>query len=344
MRTVLIPTVLLALLLAACGGDDAGAGLGAADGRVSVVASFYPLAEVAQRVGGDRVEVVNLTPGGAEPHDLELSPRDVERLEDADLVVVLGRDFQPAVERVAEGRREPTLVALDALDVGEGRVAEDDHGHDADDADDADDDGHGHEDDGHDDDVEDGHDDDVEDGHDDSDGLDPHVWLDPTLMASLTEEITTALADIDPDGASSYRANADDYVAELEALDERYQSGLAECERDVIVVAHNAFGWLTRRYDLRQEAIAGLSPDQEPSPRRLDQLVDLVEDEGITTIFTEVLVSPRVAETLAREAGVETAVLDPIEGIPDDRLAAGETYLSVMDDNLAALRAALGCR
>ncbi|HVM51813.1 MAG TPA: zinc ABC transporter substrate-binding protein [Acidimicrobiales bacterium] len=313
MRIVLILSLVAGAALAGCGEDETGPRSPTAGAPLSVAASFHPLAEVAERVGGTRVAVANLTPAGAEPHDLELSTRQVEQVEDADLAIVLGRGFQPSVERVAARRRGPTIVALDAIGVEEGEI----EGHDEDED---------------------------EDDHDDGGGLDPHVWLDPTRMAAITEHVADALADIDPDGAATYRANGADFLRDLDALDRRYETGLAECDRDVIVVAHAAFGWLAQRYGLRQEAVAGLSPDQEPDPRRLDALVDLVRDEGVTTIFSEVLVSPRVAETLAREAGVATAVLDPIEGIAPERLDEGETYLSVMDRNLDELRAALGCR
>ena len=292
------PVVVMGLL-AGCGGGGGGAG---SDG-VEVVASFYPLAEAAERVAGDRASVSNLTPAGAEPHDLELATDQVEDLEDADLVVVLGRGFQPAVEQVAERREGPTLELLRELPVpAEGDVAEEGE-----------------------------------------EGLDPHVWLDPGMMASIVDEVAASLAELDPEGADVYEANAAAYRRELEALGDRYEDGLAACERSTIVVAHEAFGWLAERYDLTQEGIAGLSPEAEPSPARLAELSDLVAELGITTVFTEALVSPRVAEALAREAGVEVAVLDPIEGISDERLADGARYTSVMEENLDVLTAALGC-
>lgn len=292
-RTRRVPAVMaaVAVLLTACGGDGGG-DRGADDGAVTVVAGFYPLAEAAERAGGDDVDVTNLTPAGAEAHDLELQPDQVDDLEDADVVVVLGRGFQPGVEEVAGRRDGPTVEVLDAIGV---------------------------------------------------EGDDPHVWLDPSLMIRIVEEVGEALADADPDGADRYEANAAAYVAELEALDRRYEEGLAGCERPTLVTAHEAFAYLADRYGLEHEAIAGISPEQEPDPRRLAELARLVEDEGVTTIFTETLVDPAVAATLAREAGVATAVLDPVEGLDDDRLEAGESYVSVMDANLEVLREGLGC-
>jgi zinc transport system substrate-binding protein len=323
---VLIPRVVVifaagALVLGACGGDGDSSGSGS--GQVEVVASFYPLAEVARQVGGDRVDVVDLTPSGAEPHDLELTTGQVDDLEDADLVVVLGRDFQPAVEDVADRRDGATVAVLDTLNVGEGRVAEEHEGEDAaeEDAEHAEDEKHG-----------------------DEDVVDPHVWLDPTLMAQIVDAVEGELAEVDPDGASTFATNADTYVATLDGLDQEFETGLASCERREIVTAHEAFGWLAKRYDLEQNAIAGIEPDQEPSADRLAELADLARDEGITTIFTEELVSPDVAETLAREAGgLETEVLNPLEGLSDEEIDNGDDYVSVMRTNLSKLREALGC-
>lgn len=270
---------MVALAVWGCGGsqaDDAG--------RRSVVAGFAPLAEAARRVGAERVAVRDMTPPGAEPHDLELRPADAAAVADADLVIVLGGGFQPALEEMADRRDGPTVRILP------------------------------------------------------SDAGDPHVWLDPTEMARIAERIAEALARIDPPGASYYRARARAWGAELRALDRDFSAGLAHCRRRVIVTTHAAFGVLARRYGLRQESLAGLSPEAEPDPARVDELVRLVRREGVTTVFAEPLASRRLAEALARETGAHVAVLDPIETLP-----RGEDYLSVMRRNLAALRAALGC-
>jgi zinc transport system substrate-binding protein len=319
--------LLTSALLAGCGDDGGQAAEAEGEPAVVLLASFYPLAEVAERVGGDRVAVTNLTPAGSEPHDLELTPDQVQDLEDADLVVVLGGGFQPAVEEVSGRRDGATLELLELLPVERGPADEhDDEAAGADDeaagADHDDDDGHGH-----------------------GDGaLDPHVWLDPTMVSAMVAEVAEALAQVDPAGGETFEANARAYRAELDALDGEVEAALADCERATIVVAHEAVGWLAHRYGLRQEGIAGLSPEAEPDPARLAELTDLVEDEGITTVFTEALVPPAVAEALAREAGVVTAVLDPLEGLTEEQLADGATYASVMRENLVALREALGCR
>jgi zinc transport system substrate-binding protein len=273
--------------------------------KQQVVASFYPLAYAAQRVGGDRVDVTNLTPAGAEPHDLELTPKQIDQLLDADLVLDLGRNFQPAVEKASEQRDGPTVKLLDVLPVKTGGKTVDE---------------------------------------DDPDALDPHVWLDPVLMGDIATQVQRALTKTDRSGRATYQRNADAFRAQLAALDTRFSEGLGDCDRKLIVTAHEAFGYLARRYGLRQEGVAGLSPDAEPDPKRLADLTDLVDRDGVTVVFTEELVSPRIADTLAREAGVRTEVLDPLEGLGAAKQRRGATYTSVMDTNLAKLRDALGCR
>ena len=182
----------------------------------------------------------------------------------------------------------------------------------------------------------------VEEG--DATALDPHVWLDPVLYQSVVDAIASALSKVDPDHAADYTANAVAYNAKLATLNTEYETGLANCSRQLLVTAHEAFGWLTQRYGLTPEGIAGISPDAEPNPQRLADLTDLVEKKGVTTIYTEDLVSPKVARTLAREAGgLKTATLNPLEGLTAKQIKAGATYISEMQDNLQAIQKGLGC-
>lgn len=280
-----------------------GAVAGAAS-KPSVVTAFYPVAYVAQEVGGRAVSVSNLTPAGAEPHDLELSPAQMDRLLDADVALVMGHGFQPAVEKAARQRDGVTVDLLDELPIEAGtrKIREDDPA-----------------------------------------ALDPHVWLDPVLMQDVVRSVQRALVKADPKHRATFVTNAHALVAQLGALDERYRTGLADCERTLILTSHEAFGYLARRYGLRQEGAAGIDPTAEPDARRLADLADLAKKEGVTVVFTEELVSPRIAATLAREAGLQTDTLDPLEGLSDKKKAAGANYLSVMDANLRKLRAALGC-
>jgi zinc transport system substrate-binding protein len=279
--TRIIIIIALGTLLAGCAGRPAS---GTDRDRLGVVAGLYPLAYAAGRVGGARVDVRNLTPPGAEPHDFELSPRDVEAVRSAALVLYLGRGFQPALEDAVRGASGRAVDLLGGLPLR---------------------------------------------------GGDPHVWLDPLLFAQIAERIAHELGP---------PASASALVADLRALDREYARGLAHCARRTIVTSHEAFAYLAARYRLRQVAVSGISPEAEPAPRDLERAVDAVRASGATTVFFEPLVSPRIAAVVAREAGVRTAVLDPLEGLSEDEIARGEDYFSLMRTNLAALEGALGCR
>lgn len=314
MRSLLLPTAALLLLgTSGCAAFSDDSETGSDDGRVSVAAAFYPLAFVAERVGGDAVDVTNLTQPGAEPHDLELDPRSTATVEDADLVV-LEHGMQPAVDDAADALAQGTV--LDAADVVDLLPAdEDDEEHSA---------GGGEED---------------HEGHDHG-ALDPHFWQDPERMAQLSDAVADALAELDPDRADDFRANAQALDDDLQALADEYRAGLQGCARDTVVVSHDAFGYLAP-YGIEVESIAGLSPENEPTPADLARLQDLIRSEGITTVFSERLGSQKSAQTLADDLGVSTAVLDPIEGLSAE--TSGEDYLSLMRENLAALRTANGC-
>ena len=281
-RIVLISCALalaLGAVASGCGEDEGGAAAGATE----VVAGFYPLAFAAQEVGGSGVEVANLTPAGAEPHDLELTPRELEQILAADLVLYVG-GFQPALEEAVAGSDVPAVDVLEGLELRAG---------------------------------------------------DPHVWLDPSRFARVVERIGAELG-----AAPRARRLAD----RLRALDEEFRRGLADCDRRELVTAHDAFGYLAERYDLEPIPITGVSPEAEPNPGDLEEIADLVDERGVTTVFVEPLLSPEIGETVARETGAATALLDPLEGLSEDQLADGEDYFSVMEANLEALGDGLGCR
>ncbi|MGI9112738.1 MAG: metal ABC transporter substrate-binding protein [Gaiellaceae bacterium] len=296
-RRIVLSIAGLALAATGCGGADGDrAGSGSA-----IVGAFYPLAFAAERVGGDTTSVRNLTPPGVEPHDLELSARDVRTVADADLVLYLGQGFQPALEDALDSSDAPAVDLLEDLDLLAG--AEEDH---------------------------------EEENHgDEEEARDPHVWLDPLRYAAIAERIGEELDRPDP---------ARDLSKELRALDREFRNGLAECKRRELVTSHAAFGYLAERYDLEQVALSGLAPEAEPTPRELEDVVEKVREQGATTVFFETLVSPRLAETIAREVGARTATLNPLEGLTPEEIADEADYFSVMRANLATLREALECR
>ena len=254
-----------------------------------MVAAFYPLAYAAERLGGPGFDVTNLTPPGAEPHDLELAPQEVARIQTASVVLYLSHGFQPAVSKAVEQAKGKKVDILSGLPL-----------HAAEEA-----------------------------------GLtaDPHVWLDPILFSRVVMRIGTSL------GRSS-----SSLVADLHKLDRDYRRGLRDCKRHEVVTSHAAFGYLAARYGLQQVSITGLTPETEPTPKQLAHVIQVVQQTHATTVFFETLVSPRLADTVAREVGARTAVLDPIEGLTPAEKQRGDDYLTLMRRNLAALRKALTCR
>lgn len=312
MRTASFATPLASalLLLAACGDDEPSA----TDGRLTVVAAFYPIEEAARGVGGDRVDVTSLTPPGQGPHDLELQAKQVAEIESADVVLYLGRGFQPQVDDAVAGVSDEVLpvdlldhVSLLSVDPQlEGTAGEVDG--------------------------------EVLDGD-----VDPHVWLDPTRMIAMVDAIVDTFVAADPDHADEYRTNAATYLQDLNGLDTEYRDGLATCESDVIVTSHRAFGYLADTYGLQQIPIAGVSPEIEPDPKTLEAIAAEAETEGVTTIFLESIAPPDLAETVANEIGARLDLLDPIEGLTQEQLDAGVTYASIMRENLERLRSGLGC-
>lgn len=296
---VLVPLA-LAATLTGCNSASAGDG-----GKLDVVAAFYPLEYVTTHVGGDRTAVHNLVKPGAEPHDMELTPKQTAEIADADLAVYL-RGFQPAVdEAITEHADGRSVDAAAVQPLADGFVP-------------------------------------LEEGafHEDEKGKDPHVWLDPTRLAAIADAIAEKLATIDSGHAAEYTKRAATLRTELEALDAEFKSGLANCQQKTIVVSHNAFGYLANRYGLTQLAITGLTPEDEPSPARLADVTKFAKANGVKAIFFETLVSDKVAKTLASEVGAKAEVLDPLEGLED---GSQDDYVSVMRQNLKTLRGALGC-
>lgn len=281
----------------------------------TVVAGLYPLGYVAERVAGDAFEVEILTQPGGEPHDLELGLGETAQLADAALVVLVG-SLQPAVDEAAA--EVSGVEVLDAATVVDLVPFDDGHADDEHAADEAQDDHAGH----------------------DHGELDPHFWLDPLRMADLGDAVAAQLADIDPERAAGFEERAAGLRDDLEALDEEYTEGLSDCEVRTVVTNHDAFGYL-EGYGLEVFSINGVSPDAEPTPAALAELQRLIGRTGITTVFSESLVSAQAAEVLASDAGVETRVLDTLEGLSVE--TADEDYLSLMRSNLEALQEANRC-
>jgi zinc transport system substrate-binding protein len=284
-----------------------------------VVASFYPLYEFARQVAGDRAEVVSLVPAGVEPHDWEPSPQDVARVRQAALFVYNGAALEPWAKTLVKNVGSAELVVVNATEglalLPAGGPA---------------------------------HDDSRGKSKDEPGGAeaaqDPHFWLDPVLAQAQVEAIRAGLAKADPEHAEQYASNARAYRERLAALHAKFERGLSRCARREIIVSHVAFAYLAKRYGLTMVSVAGLAPEAEPSPAHLASLVRFARRHKVEYIFFETLVSPKLAEALAREVGARTLVLNPIEGLTPEEAAAGKDYVALMEQNLENLRTALACR
>ncbi len=272
--------------------------------QLSVVASFYPLAFFAQEIGGEWMSVVNLIPAGAEPHDFEPSTRDLSLLENSRLLIINGVGFEPWAERL---RDQLVRSEVKVLAVAEGLS-------------------------------------DLQVEEADDDRADPHVWLDPVLAQEEVKRISQALTEIDPAHSQEYEKNTTILLGQLAELDQAFRSGTQYCRQKNMVTSHAAFGHLAARYGLKQVPLTGLSPEEEPTPQDLIKIAKFSKENQVNYIFLETLVSPRLAETIAREVGAQTLILDPLEGLTQEQQLAGENYFTVQRANLESLRTALDCQ
>jgi zinc transport system substrate-binding protein len=305
----------LAVAIAVLSGCATSEGRGADGDRLEVAAAFYPLEYAVSQVGGDHVAVTSLTKPGAEPHDVELTPRQVGSVAGADLVVY-EKHFQPAVDDAVQGQAKDHAFDVSPAARLTLAATEDGHDHAGESA------------------AE--HDEHAAEG-----ARDPHFWLDPLRYADVGDAIAAELGRRDPAHATAYTSNAQAFRAQLTSLHEAFTAGLAHCAVRDLVTSHAAFGYLAEAYGFTQESITGLTPDAEPNPAAMASLTAHIRESGATTVYAETLVSEAVARTLARETGARLAVLDPLEGITS--ASAGRDYPSVMRANLATLIAGQEC-
>ncbi|MEW2631548.1 metal ABC transporter substrate-binding protein [Streptomyces sp. NPDC048389] len=330
------------LAVSACSTSDAASVDGAGDGKLKVAASFYPMQYLAEQIGGDNVSVTTLTKPGVEPHDLELKPRQTAELNDSGLILYL-KGVQPAVDKAIDQASvkykvdATTLTQLKTFDTSGGH----DHGHGHEEAgheEGHEEAGHGHEEAGH----EEGHEEAGHEDHEAAPNADPHIWLDPVKYAEVAKGVGAQMEKADPDNAADYKKNTDALVAKLTALHTDFDKGLKNSATKTFITTHSAFGYLAERYGLKQEGIAGVDPESEPSPARIKELQTIAKEDKVTTVFFETLASDKTAKTLAKDTGLKTDVLDPLEGITDR--SKGDDYVDVMRANLAALQKALGAK
>ncbi|MGD8192517.1 metal ABC transporter substrate-binding protein [Brevibacillus ginsengisoli] len=309
---VSILVALSTVMLTACGNTATTSGQSASNGsqKLVVYTSFYPLYFVASRIGGDEVEVKNVVPPGVEPHDFEPTTNDIVEMSKASLVVYSGTSFDAWVDKAistfdtSKMKVVKTTEGLPLLSspVHEGDTTGEEHN---------------------------------------QDGLDPHVWLDPTLLKAEAKKVEDALIQADQAHQAIYQQNFDKLSKDLDQLDQEFAAMVSKSPRKEFMVSHAAFGYLAHRYGLEQVAISGINPSDEPSPARMKELIDRVNAHHIKTIFFETLASPKISEVIAKETGAHTATLNPLEGLTEEQQKAGIDYLSVMRENLTALQSAL---
>ncbi len=289
--------------------------------KLNIKVSFYPMYEFTKNVAGDLADVEAMIPAGIEPHDWEPTAQDMAKITDADILVYNGAGMEGWVGQVLDSASDSKLVAVEAskgLQIIDGFEEEEEEPAEASKANaDAEADEHEHS------------------------GLDPHVWLDPALAIQEVRTIEAALSAAAPENVSAFKVNADAYVAKLEQLNQEFKDGLKDTKRKDFITQHAAFGYLAREYGLTQVPIAGLSPEQEPSAAKMAEIVDFAKAHDVKTIFFETLVSSSVADTIAKEIGAKSAVLNPIEGLTDEDRRNNLDYIGIMRQNLDALKLAL---
>jgi len=271
--------------------------------KLQVTASFYPMYFFASQIGGDKVNVINITPAGAEPHEYEPTTQQIVKINQSNMLVLNGGIMEAWGNKIKDQLSGSNVLIVTA---GEGLLNRElnDNGQKI---------------------------------------LDPHVYLDPVLAKKQVKNIEQGFEKFDPKNKAYYQANAKKLENDLDQLNTEFKTGLSNCQKNDFVTSHAAFGYLAATYGINQIAISGVSPDEEPSSQKLAEVANLVKQKDIKIIFFESLVSPKLSETIANETGTRTMVLDPIEGITNENLKAGHTYLTVMKDNLAALKTALQC-
>lgn len=310
---LLLGTVVLSVLLTACGGQEKKEA--SSNEKIQVMTTFYPMYEFTKQVVGDKGDVELLIPAGTEPHDFEPSAKDLAKISDSDVFVYNSPELETWTDNLTDTidtKQTEIIQASKDIKLMEGTEHDHEEAHD--------------------------HDTQEHEEHGHSHELDPHVWLDPALAIKEVETIRNQLSKKYPDDKAAFEKNAASYIDELKKLDEEFQTAFKDAKNKTFVTQHAAFGYLANQYGLTQEAIAGISPDQEPSPSRLSELKHYVDDNQVKVIYFEENASSKVAETLSKETGVKLEVLNPLESLTDKQIKDGEDYLSVMRENLAALK------
>jgi len=301
--------------------------------KLTVYASVYPMYDFTKKVGGDKVNVICMVPSGVEPHDWEPTPADIVNLGKADLFIYNGAGMEHWIEKVLGSLNNKKLIVVEAskglalidnnINNNEGKVEENKQNSNKDNVKS----------------LGQNHKEDID--HDEENDYDPHVWLSPLNAKKEMENIKNALIEADPENKEYYKENYEKYAAEFDALDNEFRETISTLPNKDIIVTHKAFGYLCLEYGLNQVAIEGLSPDYEPDPARMAEIIEFAREHGVKVIFFEEQANSKVADTIAKAINAKTDVLNPLDRLSDARLKAGEDYFSAMRQNLNAIREAL---
>lgn len=315
-RLLMFGSIILAVIgglaLFAPQGENAGP-----SGEKKPVASVstFPLYEAARAVAGSGMDIRTIIPLGADPHVFSPNPKQVAEISESAVFIYNGAGF----ESWAESLRNTLPSGVEVIDMSRYvKLLENGEEHRSEEEEAADDHEHG--------------------------AHDPHYWLDIDNMIAMTKKMESAFSAISPQNAPLYRKNASGYVAELKKLKSEYAAGLGECKNRLLVSNHDAFGYLAHANGLETVSVVGLSTDEQPSAKHIAEIVALVRDRNVKTIFFEALVNDSVAQTISRETGAKAVALQPLANISEDELQSRQTYLGVMRENLAKLRDAMECR
>lgn len=301
--------IIIALLVfaAGCVREDT-----AKSDKISIITTLYPLYEFSKTVGGDKADVLLLLPPGTEPHTYDPKPSDIIKIANADIFVYIGEHMEPWAEDILKGIDNQNIIVIDSSkDISMIGHEEEIHEHE-------------------------------EEMHEHGEH-DPHIWLDFENDKQIITAITNALASKDPKHAEFYSNNAATYITRLNALDKKFREGLSDCRHDAFITGgHSAFSYLAHKYGLEQISVFGLSPDAEPSPKKVAEIIEIAKEKGLHYIFFEEIVNPKTAEVIADEIGAQTLVINPAASLNKKQMQE-ETFISIMEKNLESLRIGLGC-
>ncbi len=311
---ILLVSLIVLVFAAGCSNTNGKTSEEKDDGKLKIITTFYPMYEFTKNIVGDRADVELLIPSTIEPHDWEPTPKDISNIQNADLFVYNSDEMETWVADIEASINNDKVSIVEASKGIELIEAAEEEEHD-----------HGHD----------------EEAHEHSHEADPHVWLSPVLAQQEVQTITDAIVKADPENKEYYKTESSKYIEELKALDEKYRTELAKKTSNEFITQHTAFSYLAKEYGLVQVPISGISPSEEPSAAKLAELKSYAQDHKIKVIYFEELTSSKVADTLAKELGADTEVLNALEGLSDDQQNAGENYITVMEENLEQLKKSL---